>query len=252
MNLLFSSLSTVKYKPWLHTLSTHTGHSLLQVSESAPIKGFCSKKLLCEGYHRSPLMTLPMTYWAVHAGNRHRSGSTDTDDGLSISVSDCMLSNQETSNYLPLYCFTPIRSKHVLISHRIKSQKKSSWICSLFYFIPISPSLYKTAWKNYFYAHRCQFLSSTLCWILLGQVISWLDYHDNICSIFFFCKSLLLKSINPFYFIILSFDSVLLWNPSRPWTHSPLNSAFQLLPFPTYVFLCTFMFSIILLPLEKK
>lgn len=29
-------------------------------------------------------------------------------------------------------------------------RKKSSWICSLFYFIPISPSLYKTAWKKLF------------------------------------------------------------------------------------------------------
>lgn len=150
MNLLFRSLSTVKYKPWLHTLSTHTGHSFLQVSKSAPIKGFCHKKLLCEGYHCSPLMPLPMTYWAVHAGNRHRSGSTDTDDGLSISVSDCMLSNQETSNYLPLYCFTPIRSKHVLISHRIKSQKKSSWICSLFYFIPNFPFTLQDCLKKLF------------------------------------------------------------------------------------------------------
>lgn len=202
MNLLFSSLSTVKYKSWLHTLSTHTSHSFHQVSESAPIKGFCRKKLLCEGYHHSPLMPLPMTYWAVYAGNRHHSGSTDTDNGLSISVSDCLLSNQETSNSLSLYCFTPIRNKHVLISHRIKSQKKSSWICSLFYFIPISPSFYKIAWKNYFYAHRCQFLSSTLGWILLGQVISWLDYHDNICNSFFFVS---LFSSSPLILFILLF-----------------------------------------------
>lgn len=53
---MFTSLFTVKYKPCIHTLSTHTSHSFLQLSESATIKGFCHKKLLCESYYHSPLM----------------------------------------------------------------------------------------------------------------------------------------------------------------------------------------------------
>lgn len=144
------------------------------------------------------------TYSAAYTGNRHRSGSTDTVNGLSIPVSsDCLLSNQETPTISLFTDSPPSETSMLLFLTAIKSQNKSSWICPLFYFIPISPLLYKTAWKNYFYAHHCQFLSSNLCWILLGQVISWLDYHYNICNVFFivclFSSNLLIPLF--YYFI---------------------------------------------------
>lgn len=122
---MFSSLSTVKYKPWVHTLSTHTSHSFLRLSESAPIKGFCGKKLLCESYHRSPLMPLPM-YSAVYTGNRHRSGRTETEDGLSISVSDGQLPNQETPTIFLSTDSPPSETSTFSFLTAIKSQKKKS------------------------------------------------------------------------------------------------------------------------------
>lgn len=155
-------------------------------------------------------MPLSLTYSVVYTGNRHYSGSTDTENGLSISVSsDCLLSNQETPTISLFTDSPPSETSMFSFLTAIKSQNKSSWICSLFYFIPITPPFYKTAWKNYFYAHHCQFLSSNLCWILLGQVISWLDYHYNICNIFsivcLFSSNPLIPFILLFYLLTVSY-----------------------------------------------
>lgn len=201
---MFSSLSTVKYKPWFHTLSTHTSHSFLQLSESATIKGFCHKKLLCESYHHSPLMPLPVNLLSSIHWKQTPQWEHWYCEWTEFPVSsDCLLSNQETPTISLFTDSPPSETSMLLFLTAIKSQNKSSWICPLFYFIPISPLLYKTAWKNYFYAHHCQFLSSNLCWILLGQVISWLDYHYNICNVFFivclFSSNLLIPLF--YYFI---------------------------------------------------